>query len=208
MSQSIEVGFSTSPEVEIDDLPVVGKIPEWVSGTLLRNGPGTFKVGNQRYRHWFDGLAMLHRFTINGGRVSYANKFLESKSYSLAQKNGQIMYSEFATDPCRSLFARAMAVFNPDVTDSAKVNIAKLADHFVALAETPIQIEFDPITLKSVGVAAWDSSNFGRMTTVHPQIDEANNEAFNLVTRYGALSSYCFRKIDVQEGIALSLIHI
>jgi carotenoid cleavage dioxygenase-like enzyme len=112
------------------------------------------------------------------------------------------MYSEFATDPCRSLFARAMAVFNPDVTDSAKVNIAKLADHFVALAETPIQIEFDPITLKSVGVAAWDSSNFGRMTTVHPQIDEANNEAFNLVTRYGALSSYCFRKIDVQQGIA------
>lgn len=204
MSQSIEVGFSSSPEIENTDIPVSGEIPKWVSGTLLRNGPGTFKIGNQRYRHWFDGLAMLHRFSINDGSVSYSNKFLESRSYSEALENGKIMYSEFATDPCRSLFARAMAVFKPDVTDSAKVNIAKLADHYLALAETPIQIEFDPETLKSVGVTSWDSSNFGRMTTVHPHTDSLTNEAFNLVTRYGAVSSYCFRRFGLDKGIGES----
>jgi len=79
-----KVGFTQSPELEIDDVRVVGEIPDWVEGTLLRNGPGTFKVGNQRYRHWFDGLAMLHRFSIKSGKVSYSNKLLESLSYSWA----------------------------------------------------------------------------------------------------------------------------
>lgn len=192
-------GFGESPEVALDDVPVQGELPRWLTGSLLRNGPGTFQVGSQRYRHWFDGLAMLHRFTINEGRVSYANRFLETESYRAARDEGRIAYPEFATDPCRSMFARAMAVFDPQVTDSAKVNIARVAEHYLALAETPIQVEFDPETLRTVGVTGWDTSTFGRMTTVHPHLDEARNEAINLVTRYGAVSSYAFRRVDTRD---------
>jgi carotenoid cleavage dioxygenase-like enzyme len=189
-------GFGESPEVALDDVPVRGELPAWLTGSLLRNGPGTFQVGERRYRHWFDGLAMLHRFTIQDGRVSYANRFLETDSYRAARDEGRIAYPEFATDPCRSLFARAMAVFDPQTTDSAKVNIARVAERFLALAETPIQVEFDPETLRTVGVAGWDRSDFGRMTTVHPHLDEERHEAINLVTRYGALSTYVFRRVD------------
>lgn len=193
----VTYGFGESPEVEIDDVPVRGSLPEWLEGTLLRNGPGTFQVGERRYRHWFDGLAMLHRFTIADGHVSYANRFLETRSYAAARDEGRIAFPEFATDPCRSLFARAAAVFDPTVTDSAKVNIARLADRYLALAETPIQVEFDPQTLKTVGVDGWDTSTFGRMTTVHPHIDEERAEAINLVTRFGAASNYVFRRVDL-----------
>lgn len=192
-------GFGESPEVVLDDVPVRGELPAWLTGSLLRNGPGTFQVGSQRYRHWFDGLAMLHRFTIDAGRVSYANRFLETESYRAARDEGRIAYPEFATDPCRSLFARAMAVFDPQVTDSAKVNIARVAEHYLALAETPIQVEFDPETLRTVGVTGWDTSTFGRMTTVHPHLDESRHEAINLVTRYGAVSSYVFRRVDTRD---------
>ncbi len=192
-------GFGESPEVALDDVPVRGELPEWLAGSLIRNGPGTFQVGDRRYRHWFDGLAMLHRFTINEGRVSYANRFLETESYRIARDEGRIAYPEFATDPCRSMFARAMAVFDPQATDSAKVNIARVADHYLALAETPIQVEFDPETLRTVGVSGWDTSNFGRMTTVHPHLDEDRHEAINLVTRYGAVSTYVFRRVDTTD---------
>ena len=192
-------GFGESPEVVLDDVPVLGALPAWLSGSLLRNGPGTFHVGQSRYRHWFDGLAMLHRFTVRNGRVSYANRFLETRAYAAARDEGRIAYSEFATDPCRSLFARAMAVFDPEVTDSAKVNIARVADRYLALAETPVQVQFDPDTLRTVGVTGWDSSTFGRMTTVHPQLDEQRQEAINLVTRYGAVSSYAFRRVDTRN---------
>lgn len=192
-------GFGESPEVTLDDVPVRGELPRWLTGSLLRNGPGTFRVGTQRYRHWFDGLAMLHRFTIDDGRVSYANRFLETESYRAARDEGRIAYPEFATDPCRSLFARAMAVFDPQVTDSAKVNIARVAEHYLALAETPIQVEFDPETLRTVGVTGWDTSTFGRVTTVHPHLDEARHEAINLVTRYNAVSNYVFRRVDTRD---------
>ncbi len=150
-------GFGESPEVALDDVPVRGELPDWLTGSLIRNGPGTFQVGERRYRHWFDGLAMLHRFTINEGRVSYANRFLETESYRIARDEGRIAFPEFATDPCRSMFARAMAVFDPQATDSAKVNIARVAEHYLALAETPIQVEFDPETLRTVGVTGWDT---------------------------------------------------
>ncbi len=187
-------GFGTTErELKLDDLPVRGTLPTWLRGTLIRNGPGTFQVGQQRYRHWFDGLAMLHRFAFHNGRVSYANKFLESRAYDAAQANGRISYSEFATDPCRSLFGRVATVFSPKLTDSAKVNIARIAQKYMALAETPIQVEFDPETLKSVGVFSYEPKTFGSMTTVHPHVE--GDSAYNMVTRYNAISHYRFYRL-------------
>ncbi len=51
-------------------LPVSGTLPSWLKGTLLRTGPSKFEVGNRSYNHWFDGLAMLHRFAFGEGGVS------------------------------------------------------------------------------------------------------------------------------------------
>lgn len=190
MSDVFSLGFGVNEELALDNLPVSGKLPEWLTGMLLRNGPGTFRVGEQQYRHWFDGLAMLHKFSFGGGRVSYANKFLNTASYRAAQETGRISYSEFATDPCRGFFGRVTAVFQPQITDSAKVSIAQIADRFLALAETPIQVEFDPETLQTVGVFNYEQGNVGQMTTVHPQFDHTRDTVYNVVTRYHRLSHY------------------
>ena len=40
--------------------------------------------------HWFDGLAMLHRFGIGDGSVSYASRFLETRAYRAARDTGEI----------------------------------------------------------------------------------------------------------------------
>ena len=100
-------GFETlEDETRIDSLPVEGEIPTWLDGALLRTGPAKFEVGERSMNHWFDGFAMLHRFGFADGSVSYANRFLQSKAYRAAEETGRISYSEFATDPCRSLFKR------------------------------------------------------------------------------------------------------
>ena len=197
MTTTFDLGFTQSEqEISLDKLPVQGKIPDWLQGTLIRNGPGTFQVGQSSYRHWFDGLAMLHKFSFANGQVSYANKFLETEAYKAAKETGKISYSEFATDPCRSMFGRVMAVFSPKITDSAKVSVAKIADRYMALAETPIQVEFDPQTLESVGVFNYEENTTGQMTTVHPHIDFAQNEAYNVVTRYHRISHYNIYKVN------------
>ena len=140
-------GFADQPtEIEIDSLETAGTIPAWLEGDLLRNGPAMWRVGGHRLNHWFDGMAMLHRFGIRAGKVSYTNRFLRSKDYQAAQ-NGAIEFSEFATDPCRSLFKRMTANFSPVYSSNANVNITKVADEFVAMTETPIQVAFDPETL-------------------------------------------------------------
>lgn len=202
MTAPYTLGFTETPaEIALDSLPVRGALPAWLAGTLVRNGPGTFRVGQQTYRHWFDGLAMLHKFSFGGGRVSYANKYLDNKSYRATKETGRISYAEFATDPCRELFARAMAVFSPQITDSAKVNVAKIAGQYMALAETPIQVQFDIETLKSVGVFNYEKRIVGQMTTVHPQFDFARGDTYNMVTHYNALSHYNIYRIAASGAV-------
>jgi hypothetical protein len=104
-------GFSSlGPEVRVDDLPVTGHFPAWLTGTLIRNGPGRFEVGTESFRHWFDGLAMLHKFSFRDGRVSYANRFLETHDFLEAAEQGRITRRAFATDPCRSIFGRSSRI--------------------------------------------------------------------------------------------------
>jgi len=186
--------FNANHEVSVDNLPITGTMPAWLHGTLLRNGPGKINAGDQQFRHWFDGYAMLHKFAFQNGQVSYAGKYLESQAHQSAKDAGQITYTEFATDPCRSLFGRAMAVFNHTVTDNAKVSIAHFADQFLALTETPIQVEFDAETLKSVGVFNYEEGLVGQMTTAHPHFFDEH--MFNIVTRFGAMSYYRAYRVD------------
>ena len=70
---------------------------------------------------------MLHRFAFAGGRVSYANCFLKSNAFWSAAKTGKISYAEFATDPCRTLFGRVAAIFDPKLTDNCCVNVSDYA---------------------------------------------------------------------------------
>src|SRR5687767_2381366 len=76
------VGFeSVARELSIGSLDLDGRLPGWLRGTLVRNGPGRYEVGDKTFEHWFDGLAMLHAFSFERGRVGYANRFLRSSSY-------------------------------------------------------------------------------------------------------------------------------
>lgn len=81
------LGFQTmDEELELGSLAVEGSIPEWLTGSLYRVGPAKFEAGQRSVKHWFDGFSMLHRFTIAGGKVSYANRFLDSKAYRAANE--------------------------------------------------------------------------------------------------------------------------
>ena len=131
-------------------------VPPWLTGTLLRTAPAKFEVGDRSYNHWFDGLAMLHKFAFTGGRVAYANRYLRSRSYLEATATGKISRGEFATDPCRTLFQRVAAWFSPKFTDNCNVSVNKLADEVVAYTETRMPIRFDPVMLNTLGVYNYD----------------------------------------------------
>ena len=169
MSQSqYSLGFTTlASETSIEDLPIRGTVPTWLTGMLIRTGPARFEVGDQQYNHWFDGLAMLHKYTFAAGQVSYVNCYLHSQAYEEAMAEGTISRREFATDPCRTLFQRVVSWFSPKLTDNGAVNIAQWADAVVALTESRLPVRFDPDTLATLGV--WTSTG----SRPHPGVRRA-----------------------------------
>ena len=189
-----KAGFRTlADERDFDCLDVRGAFPAWLRGTLVRNGPAKFEVGEQTYRHWFDGLAMLHRFSFADGRISYANRFLRSRSFTEAAEKGRISRNEFATDPCQTIFGRARAIFSP--TDNASVNLAKFGDAHVALTESVLPIRFDPNTLESDFDFRFDDSINAHATTAHPHHDAKRKEAWSYLIRFGLRSEYIICRI-------------
>jgi beta,beta-carotene 9',10'-dioxygenase len=180
-----QAGFETlNSEISVDSLSVEGTLPAWLTGSLLRNGPGLFEPG----RHWFDGQAMLHRFTLADGGVSYANRFLRTRAYQAA-RSGKLAMSEFATDPCRSIFKRLMTVFDPQVTDNTAVSLTRLGEQHYAMTEAPISVQFDPRTLETLG---YSERYPGTFATAHPHRDPDSGSLINLATRMGARNSYRF----------------
>src|SRR5687767_8859546 len=174
-------------ELALDSLPVSGEIPPWLTGSLVRVTPASWDAGQ---RHWFDGMAMLHSFAIDDGRVSYANRWLRSRQFEAVERDGRIAYSEFATDPCRSIFKRVTTMFDPvaAVSDNGVVNVAKLGDQYLALTETPLPVAFEPDTLETLGVTDWADAIPGIITTAHPHGD--GGTLINYALHYGARPSY------------------
>ena len=180
-------GFADlNEELTLDRIELKGELPPWLSGSLVRVTPAKFDLEQGAIRHWFDGLAMLHRFGIDDGKVSYANRFIRSDAYEKAQK-GERLSQGFATDPCRAIFKRVQTMFSPTFTDNANVNLMRLGERYVAMTETPLPIEFDPQTLATLRHAGKAP---GHVTTAHPHHDRETGEAVNYAVNMGPVSTY------------------
>ena len=189
MRDDYRKGFADQAnEIVAPSLEVEGVIPNWLSGTLLRNGPARFRLEDKTLNHWFDGLAMLHKFDIANGKVSYANKFIDSPAFRAAE-NGKMQYAEFATDPCRSLFKRIAQVFTGSKPGAnANVSIGKIAERLVAQTESPMPVAFDEETLKTIGIVSYSDTLKGQLTTAHPHYDQ--HSQFNYLLNFGRQSTY------------------
>ena len=185
-------GFaSLDEELSLDALPVTGRFPDWLSGSLLRVGPARFEAGGRSVAHWFDGLAMLHRFGFERGRVSYRNRFLRSDAFEAVERTGRVAHSGFMTDPCRTLFGRVASWFGNDATDNANVAVALAGGVATAMTETPLAVEFDPDTLETLGrpaPGARSDAPGAHVGTAHPM--RAGSRTYTYTVRMGRRSVY------------------
>ncbi|XP_051787766.1 beta-carotene oxygenase 2b isoform X7 [Erpetoichthys calabaricus] len=170
-------------------LKVNGQIPSWVNGSFLRNGPGRFEFGNDRYNHWFDGMALLHKFRIQDGNVTYMSKFLRSDAYKLNSQHNRIVLSEFGTmaipDPCKSIFQRFLSRFTPlEPTDNCSVHyVIYMGDYYVS-TETNFMHKLDPKSLDAEIKVDWSKFVAVNGATAHPHYD-ADGTAYNMGNSYG-----------------------
>lgn len=117
------IAFNNVPEQRTPvDLQIHGEIPPWLSGVLYRTGPGTTRIPTTAdsskfvdVQHWFDGLALHHRFEIfpGGERVAYRS---HSGSEDLQQQiadSGEYPGISFGQqgDPCQNIFRKFFTAF-------------------------------------------------------------------------------------------------
>lgn len=59
---------------DFDNFCFTGTPPTFLKGTMLRNGPGMYEIGDDTYKHWFDGLAYPQRYHFQDGKVEKREK--------------------------------------------------------------------------------------------------------------------------------------
>ncbi|NXA74569.1 BCDO2 oxygenase, partial [Thryothorus ludovicianus] len=166
---------------------IKGHIPKWINGNLLRNGPGKFEFGNDKFNHWFDGMALLHQFQLAHGTVTYRSRFLQSSSFLRNSQHSRIVASEFGTlampDPCKSLFGRFLSRFEPPPLPRAAPSGSS------ALTENLWHLQVD-----------WSKFIAVNGATAHPHY-EADGTTYNMGNSYGKHgSSYNIIKVPPQES--------
>lgn len=155
--------------------------PEWLRARLVKNGPGRFGVGTDRYHHWFDGLALLLEFDF-ADEVSYRAAYLKSPDYVDAMRAGRVVYTEFATVPKRSFWRRLWCTLSPiaQFGDNASINFLTTSAGAVAISDLPGGIVLDPDTLEVTGTMSLHRPPILLTNTPHPQHDDARGEWFNV----------------------------
>ncbi|XP_047246821.1 beta-carotene oxygenase 2b isoform X1 [Girardinichthys multiradiatus] len=173
---------------------IIGTIPNWIHGNFLRNGPGKFEIGNHRFNHWFDGMALLHQFKISNGQVTYKSRFLSSDSYQSNKDQDRIVMSEFGTvtmpDPCKNVFQRFLSRFElPKPTDNANVSFVTYKGDFYVSTETNIMHKVDPETLEATQKVDWSKFIAVNGATAHPHT-EPDGTAYNMGNSYSTKGAY------------------
>ena len=66
-----------------------GEVPDWLSGTLYRVGPGVILSGETLYEHLFDMPSVLHKYSLRPGqdRFTYQNRIVSLTSKESNQHN-------------------------------------------------------------------------------------------------------------------------
>ncbi|WP_026919658.1 carotenoid oxygenase family protein [Gordonia shandongensis] len=70
-----------STELVEHHLDVIGRIPDWLDGRYLRNGPNPFGDIDPATYNWFTGDGMVHGVRLAGGRALwYRNRWVDSSN--------------------------------------------------------------------------------------------------------------------------------
>ncbi|XP_076031464.1 carotenoid-cleaving dioxygenase, mitochondrial-like [Oratosquilla oratoria] len=189
---------------------VEGEIPSWLEGNLFRDGPGVLNIGDTWYHHVFDGMAVLHKFSIKNGEATYMSRILESDSYIKNTSANRIVIDEFGTraypDPCKTTLQRFMSRFTPpdpeNVTDNCAVNVCYFGDQLFAMTETNKIRRVDPETLHTIGDKTLLNEYVAvNMATAHPHVDP-DGTVYNMGTCFKGQHGPVYNIVQFPPGKA------
>ncbi|WP_085757593.1 carotenoid oxygenase family protein [Oceanicoccus sagamiensis] len=169
---------------------IEGKVPEDLTGSFYRNGPGRLKLGDEEFGHWFDGDGMIARTTFRDGKVHFANKFIRTPKYVKETAAGKMIYRGFGGAPKGSILRRFALPAQP-----ANTGLILHGGKFLALGEGGRPFAVEPDTLDTEGEYNYDG-RLGKTFSAHGKKNPFTGYYYNFGMRFGAKPSFDFYKIS------------
>jgi all-trans-8'-apo-beta-carotenal 15,15'-oxygenase len=164
-------GYESQPNEDRYQIEEIeGVIPQELTGTLFRNGPGLLDIGGTAIDHPFDGDGMICAFTFKDGKAYFRNRFVETEFYLQEKAAGKILY--------RGVFGTAKPggwlnnLFDLRLKNIANTNVIYWGDKLLALWEAAEPHRLNPKTLDTEGLDYLDGVlKPGNSFSAHPWID-------------------------------------
>ncbi len=151
-------------EETVTDLRVTGRIPDWLDGRYVRNGPNPIGPVDPATLHWFMGDGMVHGVRLRGGRAEwYRNRWVRS------------------ADAARALGEPVPG--SAGVSVAANTTVIQHAGTILALVEAGGAAYALSDELETVGVWDFRGTKPGGYTA-HPKLDAATGELHAISYRF------------------------
>lgn len=155
-------------EITADNLEVIGKLPQELSGMFFRIGPNPRFAPLGLY-HWFDGDGMVHGVNIKNGSASYRNRYVRTEGLKIEEKEGRAIWPGLLNLP---RFDEPHGIMMKNVANTA---LAWHHGRLLALWEGGEPYELRVPDLETVGPYTFnDELTFP--FTAHPKIDPKTGE--------------------------------
>ncbi|MFN7132091.1 MAG: carotenoid oxygenase family protein [Myxococcales bacterium] len=163
-----------------EPMRIEGRLPEGLSGTLVRNGPSLFENHGERYGHWFDGDGAVSAVRFGGGEASSLVRVVQSAELQEERKAGKRIFGIYGTAPAGGPLARLRGRYK----NVANTSVMAWQDRLFALYEAGLPTELDPADLSTVG-----ATDLGGVIpnhfSAHPHRVRARRALYNFGMRYG-----------------------
>lgn len=165
-------------EVDAADLPVIaGRIPEWLKGAYMRNGPNPH-FQPVSYTYPLEGDGMIHAVWFDNGRARYRNRFVRTTSFEIEDKAGHTVFGGLMSPTPADPKALGDA---PPFKRSAFIGVMRHGDHLLALGEVEPAWRMSPEldTLGPWTAGADRPLELGAHNRVHPVTGDLFALAYN-----------------------------
>ena len=168
-----------------EPLRVEGTLPQELSGTMFRNGPGLFSSHGHNYEHWFDGDGMIAAARFDGGQAQGAVRILQTPGLLEERRRGAAYFGGYGTkSPGRWNPLRALRMAREGGKNPANTSVMVWGQRTFALCEVGRPLEFDPLTLDTVGETDLGGA-VERPFSAHPHRVASTGYVYNVGTRVG-----------------------
>jgi len=155
-------------------------VPEWLSGTYLKNGPAMSSFGGEkRYANVADGWGKINKFNIDSAGVKVSAKFLRTPTFKACEEAQEIIphitLGPVVPDDWTVADLPSIGKYRADNT---MVTITRMGNEFIASTDLPLVNIFNVSTLEQTDL--FDPKLGSTASSAHWRKEPGTNNMLNL----------------------------